>query len=112
MNETENLNQALKIINNDRGRDNTHLYIFSTKIESELLLAAVDKGFIKVRRVNEVQSLVNRVLYENGNMLFRSAKKTGGLNKEISVAIIGLGQHGTDQHVAQGYIFVYCIRQR
>ena len=53
-NETENLNQSLKLIENYRNRDNTHIYIFSTKIESELLLTAIDKGKVKVRRINEV----------------------------------------------------------
>ena len=62
-NETENLNQSLRLIDNYKNIDNIHIYIFSTKIESELLLTAIDKGKIKVRRVNEVQSLVNRILY-------------------------------------------------
>lgn len=94
-NETENINQALKLIDNYKERDNTHLYVFSTKIESELLLSTVNKGLIKVRRVNEVQSLVNRILYERGDLLFKSARATDGEN-EISVIVAGMGCHGVE----------------
>ena len=95
-NETENMNQALKLIDNYKMRQNTHLYVFSTKIESELLLSTVDKGFIKVRRINEVQSLVNRILYEEGDLLFKSATTITDAEKEISVIIVGMGSHGTE----------------
>lgn len=95
-NETENLNQALKLIEQYRHRANTHLYVFSTKMESELLLTAVDKGQIKVRRINEVQSLVNRVLYERGQILFDHARTTSDGIKTISAVIVGMGRHGTE----------------
>ncbi len=95
-NETENLNQALKLIHMYNKRPNTHVYIFSTKIESELLLAAVCKGEVKVRRINEVRSLVNRVLYENGELLFRSARKAEDGRKKISAVVVGMGRHGTE----------------
>lgn len=95
-NETENLNQSLKIIETYRERENTHLYVFSTKIESELLLATIDKGRIKVRRINEVQSLVNRILYERGTLLFDSAKEIEDGYKKISVIVVGMGCHGTE----------------
>lgn len=96
LNETENLNQSLKLIENYRERDNTHIYVFSTKIESELLLTSIDKGKVKVRRINEVQSLVNRVLYEQGCVLFESARETSNGNKKISAIVVGMGSHGTE----------------
>lgn len=95
-NETENLNQSLKLIENYRNRDNTHIYIFSTKTESELLLTSVDKGKIKVRRINEVQSLVNRILYERGEIIFDSAREDAGRGKCISAIVVGMGNHGTE----------------
>ncbi|MBR6763276.1 MAG: hypothetical protein IKM13_05945 [Clostridia bacterium] len=95
-NESENLNQAIKLIERYRNRSNTHLYVFSAKVESELLLTAVDKGQIKVRRVNEVQSLVSRILYEEGELLFRGARKTGDGEKKISAVVVGMGAHGTE----------------
>lgn len=95
-NETENLNQALKLINNYRERVNTHIYVFSTKIESELLLTAIEKGKVKVRRINEVQSLVNRILYERGEVLFESAMDDGDGLKNISAVVVGMGRHGTE----------------
>ena len=95
-NETENLNQSLKLIENYKDRDNTHIYIFSTKIESELLLTAIDKGKVKVRRINEVQSLVNRILYERGSIIFDSAREDTNGDKRISVVVVGMGNHGTE----------------
>ncbi len=94
--ETENLNQSLWLIENYKSRSNTHVYIFSTKIGSALLLATVDKGEIKVRRINEVQSLVNRVLYENGQILFDSAREIAPNTKKISAVVVGMGSHGTE----------------
>ncbi len=95
-NETENLNHALKLIELYKDRPNTHLYVFSTKIESELLLTSVDKGEIKVRRINEVKSLINRVLYEQGGMIFDSAKEDSSGKKQISAVVVGMGSHGTE----------------
>ena len=96
INETENLNQSLKLIEKYKNRENTHLYVFSTKVESELLLATVDRGIIKVRRINEVQSLVNRVLYEKGELIFESASETTEGYKNISVVVAGMGSHGVE----------------
>lgn len=95
-NETENLNQSLKLIETYRNRKNTHLYVFSTKMESELLLTAIDKGQIKVRRINEVQSLVNRVLYERGEIIFDSAAQAADGTKHICAVVVGMGRHGTE----------------
>ncbi len=94
--ETENLNQTLQLIETYRQRQQTRIYVFSTKIESELLLTAVDKGALKVHRVNEVQSLINRLLYERGEILFESAKETTDGTKHISAVVIGMGRHGTE----------------
>ncbi|MBR5867884.1 MAG: hypothetical protein IKZ21_00445 [Clostridia bacterium] len=95
-NENENLNQAVKLIEEYRERANTHLYVFSTKVESELLLTAADKGKIKVRRINPVQSLVSRTLYEEGKVLFESAGRTADGGKKISAVVVGMGSHGTE----------------
>lgn len=95
-NETDNLTLALKLIEAYKTRRHTHLYVFSTKIESQLLLTAVDKGHIKVRRVNEVQSLVNRMLYEQGQVLFQSAAEDADGGKHISAVVVGMGRHGTE----------------
>lgn len=95
-NETENLNQSLKLIEAYRQRENTRILAFSTQLESELLLTMVDKGKLKVRRINEVQSLVNRVLYEEGELLFQSARAQADGTKKISAVVVGMGRHGTE----------------
>ncbi len=94
--ETENLNQTLKLIENYRDRKDVHIYVFSKKIESEGLLATIDRGNIKVRRINEAKSLINRVLYDNGEIIFESAVNTGGEDKVISAIVVGMGHHGTE----------------
>ena len=103
--ETENLDQALSLLESYRERDNVRLYVFSTRIDGELLLTKVDKGKVKVRRVNEVRSLVNRLLYQNGAGLFRNARPMPDGTKKISAVIVGLGQHGTQMLKALSW---YC----
>ena len=105
--ESENINQALKLIDKLKYRENTNLYVFSTQVEAELLLVNAfndvvvgDKKIetkIKVRRVNEVQSLVSRTLYETGyEKIFSSAYENEKNIKEINALVIGMGQHGTE----------------
>ena len=102
--QSENIDQALKIIDNMKSRENTNLYVFSTQIESEMLLTnafnneSEDSDIkIKVRRVNEVQSLVTRTLYEEGfEKIFCSAVEDEKGTKQISALIVGMGQHGCE----------------
>ena len=96
INETENLNQALKLVERYKERKNTNLYVFSTNVGSELLLSSTDQSAVKVRRINEVQSLINRVLYERGEIIFDSARENDEGTKDISAVVIGMGRHGTE----------------
>lgn len=95
-NETENIEQSLRLIKDYMDRENTSLFAFSTGIESELLLTKADKGKMMVRRVNEVRALINRILYEDGNKIFEHAIQVSEQEKKISAVIIGMGQHGTE----------------
>ncbi len=95
-NETKNSNQSLKLIELYKDRANTDIYVFSTKKESELLLSTLDKGVIKVRRINEARSLINRALYEEGRIIFDTARERETGNKEISAVIVGMGRHGEE----------------
>ena len=103
--ETENINQSVKLIARYKNRENTRLFVFSTQIESELLLTQAEKGSMKVRRINEVRSLVDRILYERGSDLFTKAKQTDHGVKKISAVIAGLGQYGTEMLKALAW---YC----
>ncbi len=97
---TENTRQALTLVAKYCHRDNTELYVSSTQTETELLL---NKAFseqtgevagIRVRRIDEVRSLVSRTLYEHGyEAIFAPAAEAGN---KITAAIIGMGGHGTD----------------
>lgn len=102
---TGNLDQALGLIEDYKQREHTSIFIYSTETESELLLTAVDKGFIKVRRINPVRSLIYRTLYEDGSMLFQNARKTGEYCKKISAVVVGLGRHGKEMVKALSW---YC----
>lgn len=95
-NETENIEQALRLIEEFRGRNRTRLFVFSTNVESELLLNRADRGKMKVRRVNEVRSLVSHILYEEGHKLFEGALPCPDGTKQISAVIVGMGRHGTE----------------
>lgn len=94
--ETENLNQSLKLIEKYKNRENANIYVFSTKVESGILLSSTDKGKMRVRRINEVQSLINHLLYERGEIIFDIDKVNPDGTKDISVVVIGMGRHGTE----------------
>ncbi len=94
--ESENIDQTLKIIPEYRNRKNTHLYVFSTRVDGELLLTSLDKGLVRVRRVNDIRSLINRILYEEGNKIFQNALEGEDGVKEISAVLVGMGKHGTN----------------
>lgn len=94
--EANNLTQTLRLIETYRDRSLVNIYVFSAKVDGELRLAAVDKGKVRVRRVNEVQSLINRLLYERGQMIFESAAPEKDGLKQISAIVVGMGRHGTE----------------
>ena len=109
--QSENINQALILVQKFKHRENTNLYVFSTQVEAELLLDSAfhaptdssdaseqEKAIkIKVRRVNEVRSLVTRILYEQGyEKIFKSAYPDEDGVKRINAVVIGMGQHGTE----------------
>ena len=105
-NETENIDQALCLIERYRERELTRIYIFSSTCESELALSGIAKGKLKVRRINEVQSLINRTLYESGTAIFESATESGQADtKNINAIIIGMGNYGTEMIKALAW---YC----
>ena len=101
---SENITNALEIIKKYRYRKNTNLYVFSTQVEAEMLLA---KGYddktgekqheIQVRKVNDVRALVTRELYENGyeNVFCSAVEDENGI-KNIGAVVIGMGLHGTE----------------
>ena len=94
--EAENIQQTLSLIREYSWRENTRLYLFSTSTESELLLNKADKGKTKVRRINDVQSLVYGMLWQDGQKLYESAKPLSSGEKLIHAVIVGMGQHGTE----------------
>ncbi|MBR4873473.1 MAG: hypothetical protein IKV00_06520 [Clostridia bacterium] len=108
-NEAENINQTLllatppKSVHNrfngyDIDRKDTRLYLFSNKSVSEQQLSSVNTQHLKIRRVNDVQSLVYNLLYEDGNILFEKAvpAKSPEEEKTISALIVGMGLHGSE----------------
>lgn len=94
---TKNVKLGLELVKKYGGRQNTDLYIFSTQEEAELFLLNAYGGKetkVKVRLINEVQSLILRTLYDEGHKLFANAVTGGNGKKQISVVIAGLGRHG------------------
>ncbi len=94
--EAENAELALELIRRWKERENTRLLVFSTGPECEMLLSGADKGVMKVRRINEVRSLIDRLLYEEGTALFSGAKAGAEGRKKITAVILGLGRCGTE----------------
>lgn len=100
--QSTDVTQALQIIEALGSRDNTNLYIFSTSVEAELLLSVVGEENeddtprgIRVRRINEVQSLVARNLYDNGyDKIFATACPKEDGTKQITALVVGMGRCG------------------
>ncbi len=96
--EDENINQAIELIRLCREKSKkdkqynsnaTQFYVFSNTVESEVLLDAVDKGEMRVRRYDESRNLVIDTLREFS--IFKPAVKNG---KAINILIVGLGKYG------------------
>lgn len=95
-NEGENLIETLKLYAGYNDREKTRIYVFSTETEGELLLSNLPKGKLKLRRVNEVRSLVYRYLHEDGHEIFESAAVQPDGTKAVNAVVIGLGKTGTE----------------
>lgn len=105
----ENVMQYRTLFEKYKEREETNLYLFSMSAQSEFALAekakddkekeddkkAEDEVKIKVRRVDEANSLVYNYLYNNSGELFESAYAVKDGKKVISVLIVGLGKYGT-----------------
>lgn len=94
-NEDSNINHGLRLIELYGSRDNTNLYVFSTGAECEALLSSAQNGKMKVRRIDEVRSLINRILYDEGHLLFDPALPEMNGEKVITAVIVGMGKHGS-----------------
>lgn len=92
----ENTKQAITLIRKYRNRERTSVYVVSPGVDSELLLSTTEKGKVKVRRINEVQALISRTLYDEGIRIFENACETENGDKRISAVIVGMGKYGTE----------------
>ena len=106
-NEDENVEQALLMIEECRKNEkfntpNTQFYVFSTTVESEVLIDSVDNGEMTVRRINENKNLVYATLREpavtkepSDDFIFKHAIKEENLYK-LRILIVGLGNYGIE----------------
>lgn len=95
-NENENVLTALKLVQQYQNRAQTDLFVLSSGVEGELLLSHAGDERMRVRRINEVRSLVYRFLYDEGIRLFEHAVPGKDGTKKITAAIVGLGPYGTE----------------
>ncbi len=94
--ESENISQTLTLTQKYQECENVRIDVFAKSIEAELLLKTVEKGKIKmIRRLNDVQSLISRILYETGGEIFEHSIEESG-EKRISALILGMGQYGLE----------------
>lgn len=119
--EIENINQASALceppqhdkrkLGGHHGYDypaaDTRLFLFTNNFSSEQRIKNICPKHIKIRRVNDVQSLVYTLLNEKGLDIFNTSYITGDSvyneatgqfddEKKISAVIVGLGLHGTE----------------
>lgn len=97
-NEDENLRKGLFLINAFKqipnlNTSNTKIFIFSTAMESNLLLDNTDLGGLFVRRVNITRNMA--YMFFNENNVFTHFYEVEGV-KELNVAILGFGLFGQE----------------
>lgn len=98
--EDENVKQALTLIDRCRGNarydtPSTRFYVFSRTEDSEVLLDCVDRGRMKVRRVNEIRNLILNTLMQEP--VFDNAypdPATG--RKQLNILVVGCGKYGME----------------
>lgn len=94
---SENLTEAVHLVELYGDTPNSYLYLLSNTIDGELFLSIARNKKMQVRRINEAQSLVNHNLYHGGEVLFNKAKEVKGESeKVISAIIVGLGKYGKE----------------
>lgn len=98
-NEPENVRQAFALSKENSPytkHKNVFLYVFSTEVESEILMENIPHTSIRIRRINDIRSLVWNDLYTSGDVLFHTAIPEEDGNKRIRALIVGTGGHGTE----------------
>lgn len=93
-NELENMLQANSIIAKYKYLINSNLYLFSNRIESEVITNSVGIVNMKIRRVNPYRSFIENLLYTKGTDIFDKAIGDAD-SKKIGAIIIGMGKYGT-----------------
>ncbi len=94
--ETDNSNKALSIIKRYGDRDNTNLYVFCKNTVGSLILSSPKEKKIKLRRIDESQSLIYRHLYEDGVRFFNEAVETQNGEKTVGAVVVGMGGYGSE----------------
>lgn len=109
--ESENIEQSIRLVEYYKTQPNFRLFVFSTGVESEVLFRTSVSGGMRVRRVNAIRSLINETLYQKGVLLFQHAVPGDGV-RLISVVLVGLGQYGTEMLKALSWFCQmdgYCV---
>ena len=97
--EGENVKQAFALSRTESPyatRENVFLYVFSSEVQSELLMDNIPSSKMRVRRINDIRSLVWHDLYVSGENLFHNAIPEENGIRCIRAVIIGTGGHGTE----------------
>lgn len=93
--DSENIDQCIRLADLYAETNDTCIYLFSDTAESEHIVSTLENTKVRVRRINEIQSLIYQELYQNGTELFDTAADNGEV-KIISTAIVGMGQYGIE----------------
>lgn len=97
-NEDENIKQALTLIKYCRKTEfynvpQSQFYVFSTTVDSEALLDAVDNGNMRVRRINENRNLVMNALLNEP--VFDKYIENNNVRR-VCILVAGCGNYGTE----------------
>lgn len=95
--EKENISNSATLVERYKDKQNSWLYLFSSTKQSELFLDGIPTNHsIKIRRIKEESSLVNRFLYDYGIELPKGAHCEEDGLKVISAVVVGMGKYGME----------------
>lgn len=98
--ENEKIRHAESIIENYKYVSKSELYFISNNLESIVFLNSFEEDKknwkLNVIRVNDIRSLVYQNLETHGIELFENANLLDDGTREISAAVVGLGQYGME----------------
>lgn len=96
-NESENIRHSIELIRKNRKYgERVEIYVFSEREECQALIENEDTGKMAVKNIDTHKIMIWNNINEHGYEYLFNGYKHNGPEREISIAVIGLGRYGTE----------------